>query len=149
MGKYRHVSDLAAFARSLTINGHPHLSLIPAADLRQRRGTASRLAGGLPELPDPVHDDVGSAILPAPKYGRGYVLPWSVALDSVRLAMAQGSAPQPLDGHTGEFVTLLLEGAEGVELDDEFKAAIESGDAVWAGRYLHVRVEQAPERVLN
>lgn len=150
MGKYRHVADLRSFVSSLTFTGQAPLHLVPAADFRQRRGAANRLAGALPELPDPVHADLGAAILPAPKRGRGYVLPWSIALDSVRMAQAQGSAPQPLDGYDGEYMALLVEGAEGVELDDEFKAAVESGDAVWKGRYLFVRVAQAKdERVLN
>ena len=147
MGKYRDITDLASFVRRLSYEADP-LHLVPAADLKRRSSPAARLAGGLPELPDPVHEDVGSALLPLPARGR-HVLPWSVVLDSVRLAVAGGTTGQLLDGFEGQYLALILEGAEGCDYDDEFKAAIESGDAVWDGKYLHVRVGGRPVETLN
>ena len=55
MGKYRHITDLRAFASSLTLSGCAPRHLVPAADFRLRREAA--------ELPDPVPD----GDLPTPK----------------------------------------------------------------------------------
>lgn len=149
MGKYRHVKDLAAFVRSLPVPEAGPLRLVPASEYRQRRGSAARRMNLGPDLPAECLQDVGAALLPAPKSRGNYIIPWGVILDSVRLARAQGTAGGPLDGHDGVYLALVVEGAEGCEPDSEFKAALESGDAVWSGGYLYVRVGGRPVETMN
>lgn len=149
MGKYRHVTDLRAFASSLKVPEAGPLRLVPASEYARRRGAAARRMNLPPELPAECHEDVGAAILPAPKPRQRHVLPWAVILDSVRLARAQGVAGGPLDGHDGVYLALQVEGAEGCEPDEEFRGVLESGDAVWSGGYLYVRVGGRPVETMN
>jgi hypothetical protein len=149
MGKYRHVTDLRAFAHGLTVPEAGPLRLVPAADYQRRRGAAARRMYLQPDLPAECHEDVGAMLLPAPKARGNYIIPWGTILDSVRLARAHGTAGGPLDGHDGVYLALVVEGAEGCEPDAEFRAAIESGDAVWSGGYLYVRVGGRPVETMN
>lgn len=134
MGQYRHVTDLAAFARGLTITAP--LRFIPASDFARRRGAASRLMNDLPELPEPSRETLGATILPltAP------VLRWEIIRMAVAAAESKGYDGVEIDGHHGRYLRLEVGNLGLCELDDAFKAALASGAAIRDGEVLHVRV---------
>lgn len=131
MGQFRHVTDLAAFARGLTIRGQLRFTL--AGDIRHRHPAA-----GLPELPEPSREDIGT-ILPMSSLRGRPVLQWEVVKMAVAAAQAKGLRPEALAGHDGEYLAIELDGAEHCDLDEPFKEAIEDGEAVRQGRWLYVR----------
>jgi hypothetical protein len=136
MGQYRHVTDLAAFARGLTITAP--LRFIPASDFARRRGAASRLLNELPELPEPSKEALGAAILPlsAP------VLRWEVIRMAVAAAESKGYVGTEIDGHHGRYLRLEVGNLGLCEFDDAFQAALASGAAIREGEVLFVRVHQ-------
>ena len=143
MGIYRHITDLAAFAGTLSLaeaqlGAASRLVFIPADDLKRRRGAANRIAGGLPELPEPCREQVGTIALAAVSRGRP-VLQWAVVKTAVVAAQAKGAKPEALEGYDGDYVPVELSGAEHCDIDPPFREALESGDAVRQGVWLFVR----------
>ncbi len=149
MGQYRHVSDLAAFARDL--------KLLPDFYLRRSAELAP-----LPEPVRPGHKQHLALLTPvpaeweresagAPEVGHKLssdgkpVIEWSILLRAARHAFTSGYALQELDDHPGEYVEVGVEGdLDLVAFDDAFEAARERGDVVVRGSALYIRLFGSP-----
>ena len=146
MGQYRHVTDLAAFARGLSFLGE--LALLPAdSPARTRRGAASRFS----DLPALGELDLVEPARPGSDSGWKTtadgkpVIEWRILLQAARHFATSGQPLTELEGRAGEFVVIGLgAGLDSFAFDDEFEAARARGDVVIDSDHLYIRPAPAP-----
>ena len=149
MGQYRHVSDLAAFARDLKLLPDFYLGRsAESAPLPEpvRPGQKQHLA-----LLTPVPEEWERESSRTPEVGHKLssdgkpVIEWSILLRAARHAFTSGYALQEIDDHPGEYVEVGIEGdLDLVAFDDAFETARERGDVVVRGSALYIRLFGSP-----
>lgn len=159
MGQYRHVSDLATFARGLKLLSDFYLrrsaELAPLPEPvrpspRLRSGPweySARFQKLAPLRPVPADwegagtPEIGHQLSPDGKP----VVEWSILLRAARHACTSGVELHHLDEHPGEYIVAELgDGMDMVAFDDAFEAAWERGDVVVQGSKLYIRVDGSP-----